>query len=97
MPGSDKVVHAVLYAVLGWTLALGRVRTPGSLPHVWPVLAGCLYGATDEWHQWFVPGRFVSFGDWVADVVGVVLGYTLYITWIRRRSAVAPVGGGDRG
>jgi VanZ family protein len=38
---------------------------------------GYLYGALDEWHQSFVPGRTPSVTDWVADMVGVTLGYAL--------------------
>lgn len=74
-PGKDKVVHAGVYAVLGATLWWGRNRSGTMLPAWILVLAGSLYGVSDEWHQSFVPGRDPSVGDWTADTVGVLLGY----------------------
>lgn len=75
--GEDKVVHAGLYAVLGATLAWGRLRS-ASLPPAWVLMVlGLLYGASDEWHQSFVAGRDPSLGDWTADTVGVLLGYRI--------------------
>jgi len=43
------------------------------------VIAFCVfYGITDEYHQGFVPGRFVSFADLGFDAVGAVLGISFY-------------------
>ena len=73
---NDKVVHLCLYAVLG--VALAYVRRSGvRIPHAVLIAIGALYGASDEWHQSLVPGRSPSFGDWVADLTGVLVGYGL--------------------
>ncbi len=82
-PGSDKVAHAVLYSVLGAALASGRIGVLAPPPHLVMILVGVLYGATDEWHQAFVRGRTPDWGDWMADVTGVVLGYTLVLVLVR--------------
>ena len=83
---SDKAVHFVLFAVLGAALALGR-RWSGSTVSHWAVLlVGMLYGATDEWHQAFVPRRTPSLDDWLADLAGVVVGY-LVVTYLSRSAA----------
>lgn len=67
-PGDDKVVHAALYAVLGALLRVALGRTG-------PAIAlAAAYGATDEVHQAFVPGRDADLFDWIADVVGAVVG-----------------------
>jgi len=29
-----------------------------------------LYGASDEWHQYYIAGRTVDFADWLADTAG---------------------------
>lgn len=69
-PGDDKVVHAGLYAVLGALLRVAVGRTG-------PAIAlAAAYGASDEAHQAFVPGRDADPFDWIADVVGAVLGAT---------------------
>ena len=34
------------------------------------VKGGMAYGATDEWHQSFVPGRSTELADWIADTAG---------------------------
>jgi VanZ family protein len=53
------------------------------------ILVGVLYGVTDEFHQAFVPGRSVSVFDWIADVVGVLMGYTIFLKTISIREARA--------
>lgn len=72
---NDKVAHAGAYAVLGATLARGHRRSGGAVGHGWLILAGALYGLTDEFHQIYVPGRSPDLADLAADVVGVLLGY----------------------
>jgi hypothetical protein len=93
--GADKLVHGGLYLILGLSLAWGKGRTGSGAPVVLLLLMGMGYGALDEWHQGFVPGRDVSVGDWVADSAGVMLGLLLFYrfsSWSRgiRRS---PSGG----
>lgn len=73
---SDKVVHLGLYAVLGLTLAWAGRESGWNRPFLLLAL-GFGYGVLDEWHQSFVPGRDPSFGDLLADGVGVALGVLL--------------------
>jgi hypothetical protein len=81
-PGVDKLVHGALFAVLALT---GRwAGMPRS------VLAGLLvlYGAVSEVLQGLpVLDRGSSVGDWVADVVGVLVGLLLWGDLARRRPA----------
>ncbi len=81
---SDKVVHFVLFAVLGGALGFGRQWSGGSVPHWLVIGVGMLYGAMDEWHQALVPNRVPSLGDWYADVAGVLFGYVV-ITLLAKR------------
>lgn len=84
----DKLVHGVLYLVLGWLVgaavcAMGR-RNAGA----WLValLALSAFAALDEVHQLWLPGRVASLGDWAADVVGATLGLTTgMILWTSAR------------
>lgn len=41
---------------------------------LWIGLIGILYAATDELHQYFVPGRSCDFTDWLADIAGLACG-----------------------
>jgi VanZ family protein/UDP-2,3-diacylglucosamine pyrophosphatase LpxH len=79
-PPLDKLAHAAVFGLLALALDLAlRISAPG-LPmykrHLLVVAAVSLYGATDEWHQAFVPGRDCEVGDWIADTLGAVLALT---------------------
>jgi hypothetical protein len=82
---SDKVYHFLEYAVLG--ILAGRVISAHSLEFrvlspVGAVILFCLiYGAGDEFHQWFVPGRSATVGDVLADTVGGWAGGRLYLNF----------------
>ncbi len=79
LPGfhSDKLIHGAVYAILGVLLwrALGRTTTLTGAPLlVVTVALATLYGASDEFHQLFVPGRMCDLRDAVADFVGALTG-----------------------
>lgn len=64
----DKVAHAIGYFVLGYLLARATKR-----PNLAWVIAAW-FGALDEVHQAFVPGREAGLDDWWADLFGSLLG-----------------------
>ena len=75
----DKLYHFIEYAILGGLLAWAFVKAkPPVVPSAWiwslAAVISILYGASDEWHQTFVPGRFATLADWVADALGSVAG-----------------------
>jgi len=76
LPGniSDKTAHGLAYAMLGAALLWGttdrRRRAVRASSAVAAVAGAAAYGAFDEVHQWFVPGRTMSLADWAADVIG---------------------------
>ena len=76
--GVDKLAHGGLYLILGLSLAWGKTRTGFNGSGILLLIMGATYGALDEWHQGFVPGRDVSAGDWMADTAGVALGLLLF-------------------
>ena len=84
-PGADKLVHAAMYAVLGWLwwrasrAASWRWRAAGRA-----LLAILAFAALDEWHQRFIPGRSADVLDWAADGVGAAAGLTAGMTNQRR-------------
>lgn len=92
----DKIVHGVLYAVLGVLLGWAWYAGGQKLPHLAVIGLGWVYGLVDEFHQMFVPNRIPSVGDWVADAVGVVIGYVtallLLLAFARARGVGTPAG-----
>ena len=84
----DKVLHLIEYGGLaalvsrallgegfGWLIAVGGA-----------IVAASLYGASDEWHQSFVPMRDADVRDWVADTLGGTAGALMYGVGRRKRS-----------
>ena len=82
VPGSDLppgrygvAGHLGGYAVLGLLLfvALSLDRRPLTAAAI-AILLASAYGATDELHQAFVPGRTPSAFDWLIDTAGALAG-----------------------
>jgi len=86
---NDKLAHLALYSVLGAALSWAWFASrawPGRGPrlsHALLIGLGLVNGVADEVHQAFVPNRMPSVADWVADAVGVVVGYALATFLIR--------------
>ena len=79
LSSNDKLVHGVLYSVMGLLLGWGWHASGRRHNHLFVLMFGLAYAAVDEFHQRFVPYRIPSFADWVADLVGLVVGYTIAI------------------
>jgi VanZ family protein len=88
----DKVLHAIEYALLGFLCYRAFRHAAGAWGGQYAVLlavvAATIYGATDEWHQAFVPFREPDRWDLAADLLGT-LGSVLTWTWIDRRKIQA--------
>lgn len=83
--GSDKAVHVLLYAVFAFLVArAAQVGRPTSRVMAIVALVLCAWGAVDEWHQIFIPGRGADVADWAADSIGVVAGLALRRAWAAR-------------
>jgi len=88
----DKVVHFSMYGVLAMLLARyvlgGAVAVRAAIVTVACVTA---FGAADEWHQKFIPGRSTEFADWVADSAGALFGAAAMIAYAVRKTAPSRV------
>lgn len=94
IPLADKLVHGVLYAVLGWLVggAVSSCPRRGKWPWLLALLGLALFAAVDEAHQVWLPGRIPSAGDWLADLLGATIGLGAGIMiatapWTRERDA----------
>lgn len=88
VPLRDKGVHFVEYGALSVLLTYAlRTTAPQRHPVLtWAtaVLITLVWGAIDEIHQAFVPGRFSDTGDLIADGCGAAVGSLVYLL-IRRQ------------
>ena len=86
----DVSLHEAAYFGLTLLLirAVARGRwagvTVGTLSIAWLIAVG--YGATDEWHQSFVPNRHAEWRDLQADAIGAFAAAVIVWLWgiIRR-------------
>ena len=92
----DKVAHASAFAALAWAVDLALRQSRRDLPlchrHLLVFAGVVVFGATDEWHQAFVPGRDSDLADWLADAAGAGLGLAagaLPALWSRSLEAVS--------
>jgi VanZ family protein len=93
----DKVVHGTIFFVLG--VLVYRAVAPKVRPMVFAPLhvllsigVVILYGATDEFHQAWVPGRSVDALDLAADTAGgllAALAIFVYARWRQRKAALS--------
>ncbi len=82
--GWDKLQHSLAYMVMG--LLLIRASRGSRMMWVQTLVIGTLYGASDEWHQSFVPGRTMSGHDWLADIIGLLTALAIYYIYARIRT-----------
>jgi VanZ family protein len=81
---SDKLQHAGAYFVLAFLVARAPRHAPGLKAVAVMLLSIAAFGAIDEWHQRFIPGRVPYPLDWVADMAGTI--GALAITAIARNA-----------
>lgn len=78
-PPWDKVVHVLVYGSMGVLAGIAFPRL--GLLGVVLVVVGI--GATDEFHQAFIPGREAGLPDLMADLAGGLV-FLPAVLWLRR-------------
>lgn len=87
-----KLGHVAEYAVLAFLLGRAWARgTVRATSLVIPGLIAMVYAFSDEFHQWFVPGRYANPWDVMIDGLGTLGGLGLH-AW---RSRIRPGGDDD--
>jgi VanZ family protein len=85
VPNVDKLAHLLEYALLGWLCARAwRFERPywsAMAVSLFALFFASIYGATDEWHQSYIPGRYADRWDWLTDICGGILGGTAFALW----------------
>jgi VanZ family protein len=91
-PFKDKVGHGIMYVGLGWLTAWALRRAHNtSLPKTLflATLIASTYGATDEYHQRFVPHRTCDVWDWVTDTLSAGAAAAAFYAYESHRSTKA--------
>lgn len=77
----DKFAHLTAFGVLAAFTDIAWHRMHPAFPVVRRLLVifigVAIFGASDELHQYFVPGRSCDIFDWMADSTGGALGLAL--------------------
>lgn len=79
----DKFYHFLVYAAFGFLVARSFFSLKFSENFhkyylLFAILFSAIYGLSDEIHQSYVPGRFSSIGDFIADFSGSTIGALIF-------------------
>ena len=81
-PHADKLAHFIEYAILGFLIIRALYSTKDEFRvknlRLIAVFLAILYGASDEFHQYFVPGRNMDILDLLSDGFGAYIGQLFY-------------------
>lgn len=87
-PGADKIAHFIAYAVLAVTVIFAHKRQSWFEDTrrvcLTTVFVTFCYGISDEFHQSFIPNRYSSVGDIIADTLGGVVVACLFLYLVKR-------------
>ncbi len=88
---ADKILHALAYGILAAT-AIHAVKARHfklKTQHIWrsALAISVLYGISDEIHQYFIPGRFMSGWDILADAAGALVTVLIWRRYHRPRQS----------
>ena len=85
----DKLLHTIEYT--GLAVLLFRALDGEALGRWWSaaltVMIVSAYGASDEWHQVFVPMRSADVNDWLTDTLAGAIGAAASVLFQRARSS----------
>lgn len=86
--GADKLVHFMLYYLLGAALAIDlyRAQVPIKKLFIIAISVATFYGGVIELLQeYYFPPRTGDWLDWIADIAGAIIGVVL--VWMTKKSS----------
>ena len=85
----DKLLHLLVYLIFSLLLFFSFYTSPRIFwqryAYLFSLIVGIIYGLLDEVHQGLVPGRQQDVFDFLADLLGVLLG--LFMVWLSLKFA----------
>src|SRR3989339_64059 len=74
--GIDKTLHFIVYGILAGLIYRACRKSQGSYifqkAYFISLICSILYGFSDEFHQFYIPGRQASAWDFMADALGAI-------------------------
>ena len=86
---NDKALHFGAYCGLSFLFCWTFLPSRGWKGPLGVMAVIATYGCADEWTQLFVPTRSADVADWLADIVGGLVGLAIYLviaSWTRERA-----------
>ncbi|RMF38034.1 MAG: hypothetical protein D6753_16465 [Planctomycetota bacterium] len=77
--GADKLAHALIFFGFAWLMAWAAGVSRHTRRVAWVVGLGAVYAGLDEFTQNWAPGRTADPLDFAADLLGIVLGTSLFV------------------
>lgn len=83
--GIDKILHFIAYGVLAGLIYRACRKSRRILifqkAYLISVICSVLYGFSDEFHQFYIPGRRMSEWDFIADALGAIVAIVLILRY----------------
>jgi len=73
--GQDKVLHFVVYGIYAFLCLLtfcGKMLSIKPIQYFFAIISSVSYGIFNEVYQYFIPEREFSFGDILANSLGII-------------------------
>lgn len=88
-PQLQNLLHLPLFALLQylWLRGLAARGVRGVRLFAGSLLITLGYGVFDEFHQYFVPGRYASLNDLLLNLTGALIGLLIY-RLVRRHAVI---------
>lgn len=76
---NDKIAHLLAYFGLSVLMGLSfyfqkKYSKVKNFYYLISIIIVAIYAALDEIHQMYIPGRYCDINDWLADMVGAIMG-----------------------
>ncbi len=87
---ADKIVHMGVFGLLTFLcyISLIHIEKPNMFsasPLMWSLIICIVYGASDEFHQYFVPNRSSEVQDWLADILGTIIAVLIIKYYLKNK------------
>jgi len=84
----DKTIHLIEFGILGFLLCWGFfvINNSTRKNFIWVLSTGSILAFLDEIHQYFVPLRTMEALDIAADIIGIGVGFFIFVYLYRKIS-----------